>query len=104
MQYRRPPLSAGPSSKTCPRCPPQLRQTTSVRRMNSELSDRVSTAAATAGSVKLGQPVPESNLVSEENSSAPQPAQRYMPSCLTFQYLPVNARSVLPLRSTSYCS
>jgi len=44
--------------------------------MNSELSGRVSTAAATAGSVKLGQPVPESNLVSEPNSSAPHPAQR----------------------------
>src|SRR3954462_3019352 len=72
--------------------------------MNSELSGRVSTAAATAGSVKLGQPVPESNLVADENSSAPQPAHRYTPSCLTFQYLPVNARSVPPLRSTSYCS
>ena len=28
------------------------------------------------GSVKLGQPVPESNFVSELNSSLPQPAQR----------------------------
>jgi len=44
--------------------------------MNSELSARVSTAAATAGSVKLGQPEPESNLVPDANSSAPQPAQR----------------------------
>src|ERR1044072_4690938 len=70
--------------------------------MNSVLSERVSAAAAAA--VKLGQPVPESNLVADENSSAPQPAQRYTPSCLTFQYLPVNARSVPPLRSTSYCS
>ena len=34
----------------------------------------------TAGSVKLGQPDPESNFVSDENSSAPQPAQRYTPS------------------------
>src|SRR3954453_15593361 len=72
--------------------------------MKSELSARVSTAAATAGSVKLGQPVPESNLVSDENSSAPQPAQRYLPSGVPFQYLPVNSRSVPPLRSTSYCS
>ena len=37
---------------------------------------RVSTAAATVGSVKDGQPEPESNFVLESNSSAPQPAQR----------------------------
>jgi hypothetical protein len=35
-----------------------------------------STFSATAGSVKLGQPVPESNLVSEEKSSASHAAQR----------------------------
>src|SRR3954452_696393 len=104
MQYRRPPASRGPSSKTCPRCPPQLRHTTSVRRMPHDLSSRISTASATLGSVKLGQPVPESNLVLESNSSAPQPAQRYTPSSCLSQYLPVNARSVPPLRSTSYCS
>ena len=40
------------------------------------LGQGISTAAATAGSVKLGQPVPESNLVAEVKSSAPQPAQR----------------------------
>jgi hypothetical protein len=40
------------------------------------MSRLVSTASATAGSVKLGQPDPESNFVSDENSSAPQPAQR----------------------------
>ena len=45
-----------------------MRQTTSVRRMNRLLSGRSSTASATAGSVKLGQPVPESNLVSALNS------------------------------------
>ena len=44
------------------------------------LSGRSSTCSRLAGSVKLGQPVPESNLVSEENSSVPQPTQRYMPS------------------------
>ena len=53
--------------------------------MNSDRSGRVSTASATFGSVKLGQPVPESNFVSEEKSSAPQPAQRYMPSSWAFQ-------------------
>ena len=68
--------SRGPSSKTWPRWPPQRAQTTSVRLMPCDWSSRSSTASATAGSVKLGQPVPESNLVSESNSSAPQPAQR----------------------------
>ena len=51
-------------------------QTTSVRTMPCELSVFSSTASATIGSVKLGQPVPESNFVSESNSSAPQPRQR----------------------------
>ena len=46
------------------------------------LSGRSSTCSRLAGSVKLGQPVPESNLVSEENSSAPQQTQRYMPLAL----------------------
>src|SRR5262249_40139615 len=64
MQYRSP-VWVGPSSKTCPRCPPQRRQTTSVRRMNRLLSGRNSTASATAGWSKLGHPVPESNLASE---------------------------------------
>ena len=29
--------------------------------------------------MKLGQPVPESNFVSEAKSGAPQPAQLYIP-------------------------
>jgi hypothetical protein len=36
----------------------------------------VSTASPNTGSVKLGQPVPDSNFVSQPNSSLPQPAQR----------------------------
>ena len=63
-----------------------------------------STARAMAGSVKLGQPVPESNLASEENSSAEQAAQWYMPSVWQSKYWPVNAGSVPALRSTRYCS
>jgi hypothetical protein len=47
--------------------------------MNKLLSGRSSTAAAIAGSVKLGQPVPESNLASDPNSSLAQAAQRYVP-------------------------
>ena len=44
MQYRWP-VGFGPSSKTCPRWPPQRVQTTSVRLMNRLLSGRVSTAS-----------------------------------------------------------
>jgi len=43
--------------------------------MNSVMSDLVSTAFSTIGRKKLGQPVPESNFVSDEKSSFPQPAQ-----------------------------
>ena len=60
MQYRLP-VVLGPSLNTWPRWPPQLRQTTSVRRMNRLLSGRSSTASATAGWSKLGHPVPEWN-------------------------------------------
>ena len=34
---------------------------------------------------KLGQPVPESNLVSELNKGAPQQTQWYIPVALLFQ-------------------
>jgi hypothetical protein len=37
------------------------------------------TREGSIGSQKLGQPVPESNFVSAEKSSAPQPAHRYTP-------------------------
>ena len=40
------------------------------------LSSCSSTASAIAGSVKLGQPVPESNFASDLNSSLPQAPQR----------------------------
>ena len=54
--------------------------------------------------MKLGQPVPESNFVSDENSSVPQQTQWYMPSVFSSTYGPVKARSVPALRVTSYCS
>src|SRR6478752_3533353 len=57
-----------------------------------------------AGDVKLGQPVPESNLVSDENRAAPQAAQWYMPSSWLWTYLPVKGASVPLRRKTSYCS
>src|ERR1700761_7661745 len=67
-------------------------------------SERSSTASATAGSKKLGQPVPELNLAPDLNSSLPQPAQWYEPSFLFRSNAPVNAISVWPWRSTLYCS
>src|SRR5262245_21148535 len=69
-----------------------------------ERSTSASTASVAVGAVKLGQPVPESNLASDENSSAPQPAQVYMASACASQNAPVKARSVPWRRSTSYCS
>src|SRR5205807_4151017 len=68
------------------------------------VSVNVSTLSTTAGSVKLGHPVPEPNLVPEWNRSAPHPAQRYIPLSLAYTYLPVNGGSVPFNRSTSYCS
>jgi hypothetical protein len=53
---------------------------TSVRVIPRLLSWWSSTASASAGSVKLGQPEPESYFVSELNSSFPHAPQRYMPS------------------------
>jgi hypothetical protein len=50
--------------------------------MPSEESSRSSTASAIAGSVKLGQPEPESYFVWEENRAFPQPPQRNIPSSL----------------------
>jgi hypothetical protein len=40
-----------------------------------ERSSCSSTFSSSSGRVKLGQPLPESNLVSDRNSTAPQPAQ-----------------------------
>lgn len=69
-----------------------------------ERSSRSSTASATAGSVKLGQPVPESNFASELNSSAPQAAHRNLPWSLVTAYSWLNGGSVPCSRSTRYCS
>ena len=69
--------------------------------MPCEVSVFSSTASATIGSVKLGQPVPESNFVSEPKSSAPQPRQRYMPAVFSSTYAPVNGGSVAAWRRTA---
>jgi hypothetical protein len=44
--------------------------------MNQDLSVSVATAEGSAGAKKLGQPVPDSNFVSDRKSSFPQPAHR----------------------------
>jgi hypothetical protein len=51
-------------------------------------------------SQKLGQPVPESNFVSELNREFPQAAHTYIPVFLFFRSFPVNAGSVPFSRST----
>ena len=84
MQYRRP-VGAGPSSKTWPRWAPQWLHTTSLRTMNRLRSASVLTFWSSCGRVKLGQPVPESNLLAESNSGAPQQTHLYDPSALLFQ-------------------
>src|SRR5215469_13101401 len=79
IQYRIPVVSRGPSLKRWPRCAPQFLQTTSVRLIKSELSSCNSTFSLFTGSSKLGHPVPDSNLASDENSGAPQATHSYMP-------------------------
>jgi hypothetical protein len=68
-------VGPGPSSNKCPKCASHLAHNTSVRLMNRLVSDSVRTFSAATGSVKLGQPVPESNFASESNSGSPQQTQ-----------------------------
>ncbi len=53
-----------------------MAQRTSVRAIPVLKSSRVSMAVGETGSQKLGHPVPESYLVSDENKGVPHPAQR----------------------------
>ena len=75
MQYRRP-VGLGPSSKTWPKWASQRLQVTSTRIPIRPRSPKREIASSSAGCQKLGQPVPESNLVLESNSSCPQQTQR----------------------------
>ena len=70
--------------------------------MNRLRSSLVATAAS-SGCVKLGQPVPLSNLVSEAKSGLPQPAQTKVPERFSAFSGLVPARSVPCLRSTWNC-
>ena len=88
MQYRSR-VGSGPSSNTCPKCEPQFAHSTSVRRMNRLRSSLFPTLPSWAGAQKLGQPVPESNLVFEAKSSRPQTTHTYTPGSWLSQYSPV---------------
>src|SRR3954447_7844905 len=85
-----------------PRWPPQRRQWISVRSMP-KVRSLVSPTAFSSGCQKLGQPVPLSNLVSEENSGRSQPAQAKMPLRCSFNSGLDPGRSVPCLRRMSYC-
>jgi hypothetical protein len=71
MQYRSP-VGLGPSLKTWPRWASQTLHRTSVRFMKKLESVFVSTLLSEMGAVKLGHPVPDSNLALELNRSLPQ--------------------------------
>src|SRR5262249_47896321 len=101
MQNRSPVGVAGASSKTWPRCAPQRWHITSIRGADSLLSIARSMARARIGCQKLGQPVPESNLLFDENSSASQQAQTNVPLKWPVAYRPENGGSVALSRVTS---
>src|SRR5579859_628333 len=75
MQYRRC-VGSGPSSNKCPRCASHSVHDTAVRTMPKVVSLFSVTFSAAIGAQKLGQPVPESNLVAESNSALSQQMQR----------------------------
>src|SRR5208337_462892 len=64
----------------------------------------VSTAFSLTGLQKLGQPVPDSNLVLASKSLAPQQTQMKVPLKWPPAYLPEKAGSVAFIRVTTNCS
>ena len=70
-QYRSPPSARGPSLKTWPRWLSPCAERTSVRIIRWVKSRFSTTLAASIGLVKLGQPVPLSNLLTDANSGSP---------------------------------
>ncbi len=62
-----------------------MAQRTSVRTMPWLESVTSRTLSIAIGSVKLGQPLPESYLVSLRNSSVSHTMHRYVPGSLVFQ-------------------
>src|ERR1700733_64858 len=100
MQYRNP-VGLGPSSKTCPRCASHLRHDTAVRVMPMLRSIASTMFSLAMGAQKLGQPVPDSNLVSELKTAVSQQMQRKIPLSCTLRLAPLNGRSVASCRVTS---
>src|SRR5437870_1169839 len=72
--------------------------------MKNERSSCSSRCSESTGLSKLGQPVPESNLASEENSGCPHATHSYTPFSWLLYSAPVNAPSVPLRRQTLYCS
>ena len=94
----------GPSGKTWPRCASHDAQRTSVRRISHERSSCSLTAPLSTGAQKLGQPVPESNLVLDENSEAPQQTHLKRPGRFSRLSGLEKGRSVPSWRATWNCS
>src|SRR3989344_7680040 len=94
MQYRRP-VGLGPSLKTCPKCEPHFLHKTSVRLIPRDISSLSRTFSFATVFQKLGQPVLESYLVSEENKLESQTTQTYIPAALLFVYFPEKGDSII---------
>src|ERR1700722_9892812 len=62
------------------------------------------TRPGSTGRVKLGHPVPDSNLSCEENSGSPVATSTYRPAAWLFQKSLWNGGSVAPSCVTSYCN
>ena len=72
MQYRSPPSVRGPSWNMWPRWLSPCAERTSVRIIRWLKSRFSTTLAVSIGLVKLGQPVPLSNLSTDANSGSPE--------------------------------
>ena len=72
MQYLSPPSAFGPSVNTWPRWLSPCAERTSVRIIRWEKSRFSTTCSGSIGLVKLGQPVPLSNLSTDANSGSPE--------------------------------
>src|SRR6266480_6595059 len=93
IQYRLP-VGCGPSSKTCPRCPPHLSRT-STRGSPGILSSSFKTkASGRIGAQNDGQPVPESYFCSERKTGSLHPALKYVPFLFSYSSAPVKGISV----------
>src|SRR3712207_7190688 len=91
----------GPSTKPCPRCPPQREQCTSVRVCQKKVRSVEVPTAPSIDARKLGQPVPLSYLAALSNRGRSQPAQWNRPRRFSRSSGLLPARSVACLRSTS---